>query len=61
MEQVILIRVESESDLADISPNGNFIVNVVSTNDWYRGNDSGFLIKINDSNSTTFANHFLFS
>lgn len=58
MENVILIKVES---LTDLEPTNNFFVLDMTTGELYRGNDTGIPIKILDEKSPTFyANQFMF-
>lgn len=58
MENVILIKVES---LSDLEPTQNFLVLNTVTGEIYRGDDTGIPIKILDEKSPTFyANQFMF-
>lgn len=59
MKQVILIEIQTEAELSDIQPDGNFLVLVTESGNMYRGNGTSEPILINDSNGSNFANHFL--
>ena len=50
MENVILIKTEDETTLADLTPNNNFIVDVESTGARYRSID-GVTVKMYDANN----------
>lgn len=58
METVILIKVES---LTDLEPNENFLVINTVTGELFRGNGEGIPIKMLDEKSPTlYANQFMF-
>lgn len=58
METVVLIKVES---LTDLEPAQNLLILDTVTGEIYRGNDTGIPIKMLDEKSPTFyANQFMF-
>ena len=59
MQNVILIQVETVEDLASLVPDGNFLVQVTSTGQVFKGDGNGGVVEVPTSVTTIFANHFL--
>ena len=51
MKNVILIKVETAADLADLSPDSNFIIQVQDEDQLYRGNGTAIPYRLFDENS----------
>lgn len=59
MENMILIRVDTEADLTDLDASKNMLILVEETGVLYRGNESGTPVMIMDDNGVNYATHFL--